>query len=59
VIDVKSRKIIGQLKDEYGRPMYSEKFLDMVFRNGKLTQVSNQFGNGMIMPTAQIPAPVN
>jgi hypothetical protein len=59
VIDVKSRKIIGQLKDEYGRPMYSEKLLDMIFTNVKLTQVANQFGNGLIMPTAQIPAPSN
>jgi hypothetical protein len=56
VIDVKSRKIIAQLKDEFGRPMYSEKLLDMVFTNGKLTQVANQFGNGLIMPTAGIPA---
>jgi DNA-binding beta-propeller fold protein YncE len=47
VIDMKTRKIVGRLKDEYGRPMYSEKTLDMVFANGKLTQVSNQFGNGL------------
>jgi DNA-binding beta-propeller fold protein YncE len=47
VIDMKSRKIIGNLKDEYGRTMHSEKLLDMVFRNGKLTRVANQFGNGL------------
>ena len=46
VIDMKSRKIIARMKDEYGRPMYSEKLLDMVFTNGKLTRVANQFGNG-------------
>jgi len=46
VIDLKSRKIVGRLKDEYGRPMYSEKMLDLIFANGKLTRVSNQFGNG-------------
>ena len=46
VIDVKSRRILAQLKDEYGRPLYSEKMLDMVFTNGKLTKVANQFGNG-------------
>ncbi len=50
VIDTTTRKIVGQLKDEYGRPMYSEKFLDMVFRDGKLIKVSNQFGNGQLMP---------
>ncbi len=47
VIDMKSRKIVGHLKDEYGRPMYSEKLLDMVFTNGKLTRVANQFGNAL------------
>jgi len=47
VIDIKTRKIVGQMKDEYGRPMHSEKLLDMVFTNGKLTRVVNQFGNGL------------
>ena len=27
--------------------MYSEKLLDMIFTNGKLTRVANQFGNGL------------
>jgi len=45
VIDVKTHKILGQLKDEYGRPIYSEKLLDMTFDNGHLQRVSNQFGN--------------
>ena len=45
IIDMKSRKIIGQMKDEYGRTMYSEKLLDMIFNNGKLIRVANQFGN--------------
>lgn len=47
VIDMKTRKIVGHLKDEYGRPMYSEKLLDMLFTDGKLTTVVNQFGNGL------------
>jgi DNA-binding beta-propeller fold protein YncE len=46
VIDMKTRKIVGNLKDEYGRPMHSEKLLDMLFANGKLVRVVNQFGNG-------------
>src|SRR3954462_8612773 len=46
VVDVKTKEIVGQLKDEYGRVMHSEKLLDMVFQNGKLVQVSNQFANG-------------
>jgi DNA-binding beta-propeller fold protein YncE len=48
VIDMKTRKIVGRLRDEYGRPMYSEKMLDMVSTNGKLTRVANQFGNGLV-----------
>lgn len=47
VIDTKTRKIVGHLKDEYGRPLHSEKLLDMLFANGKLTRVVNQFGNGL------------
>jgi DNA-binding beta-propeller fold protein YncE len=47
VIDIKTRKIVGQLKDEYGRPLHSEKLLDMLFADGKLTRVVNQFGNGI------------
>ena len=46
VIDIASRKIVGTLKDEYGRRLHSEKLLDMVFTEGKLTKVSNQFFNG-------------
>jgi DNA-binding beta-propeller fold protein YncE len=48
VIDIATRKIVAQLKDEYGRVMHSEKLQDMVFTEGKLTQVSNQFANGAI-----------
>lgn len=47
VFDMKTRKIVGNLKDEYGRPLHSEKLLDMLFEGGKLTRVVNQFGNGI------------
>jgi hypothetical protein len=50
VIDMQTRKIVGQMKDEYGRTMHSEKLLDMVFTDGKLTRVANQFGNGLAAP---------
>jgi hypothetical protein len=46
VIDVKTHKIVGQMKDEYGRPLQSEKMLDMTFIDGHLQRVSNQFANG-------------
>jgi hypothetical protein len=47
VINMKTRQIVGHLKDEFGRPLYSEKILDMLFVNGKMTRVANQFGNGI------------
>jgi hypothetical protein len=50
VIDIKTRKIVGTMKDEYGRTMHSEKLLDMLFTDGKLTRVANQFGNGLPPP---------
>jgi hypothetical protein len=45
VIDVKTHKIVGQMKDEYGRTMYNEKLLDITFDNGHAQRVSNQFAN--------------
>jgi len=45
IIDVKTHKIVGSMKDEYGHTMYSEKLLDMTFNNGHLQRVSNQFAN--------------
>lgn len=46
VVDTKTHKIVAQLKDEFGKPMHSEKLLDMTFQEGKLQRVVNQFGNG-------------
>ncbi len=47
VVDVKSHKIVGQLKDEYGRYMDSEKVLEMAFdENGKLIRTVDQFSKG-------------
>jgi hypothetical protein len=54
IIDTKTRKIMGQLKDEYGRVMRSEKLLDMTFREGKLQRVASQFGNGQVLSTATV-----
>ena len=44
VVDVKTKKIVAQMKDEYGKPMHSEKFLEMAFSNGKLVRTVSQFG---------------
>lgn len=45
VIDVKTHKIVGQMKDEFGHTMFSEKLLDITFDNGHAQRVSNQFAN--------------
>jgi hypothetical protein len=47
VVNVRTKKIVGQLKDEYGKPMHSEKFLEMAFSNGKLVRTVSQFGQGI------------
>ena len=46
VVDVKTKKIVAQMKDEYGKPMHSEKYLEMAFSNGKLLRTVSQFGEG-------------
>ncbi len=47
VVDVKSHKIVGQLRDEYGRHMDSEKVLDLAFNlDGKLVRKVNEFAIG-------------
>jgi hypothetical protein len=45
IIDIASRKVIGATKDEYGNRLFSEKELEMTFKDGHLQRVSNQFGN--------------
>ena len=47
VVEVKTRKIVAQMKDEYGKPMHSEKLLELAFSNGKLVQTVSQFGQGI------------
>jgi DNA-binding beta-propeller fold protein YncE len=48
VVDVKNHKIVGYLRDEYGRHMDSEKVLDLQFDlNGHLVRTVNQFSNGV------------
>jgi hypothetical protein len=47
VVDVKTKKIVAQMKDEYGKPMHSEKYLEMAFSNGKLVRTVSQFGQGI------------
>lgn len=46
VVDVKAKRIVAQMKDEYGKPMHSEKYLEMAFSSGKLIRTVSQFGQG-------------
>jgi hypothetical protein len=47
VVDVKTHKIVGLLRDEYGRHMDSEKVLDLAFDlNGKMVRKVNEFAIG-------------
>ncbi len=47
IIDVRAHKVIGVMKDEYGRPIHAaEKVLYMTFEGGKLVDTSNQFAIG-------------
>ena len=50
VIDVKTRKIIATLTDEEGRPVHSEKMLQIDFVDGKPVANGDQFGVGRAMP---------
>ena len=45
IIDIKTHKIVGSMKDDNGNKLFSEKLLDMTFDNGRLQRVSNQFAN--------------
>jgi outer membrane protein assembly factor BamB len=46
VIDVRTRKIVATLKDEIGKPVCGSKFIEVHFRDGKVTAMGDQFGLG-------------
>jgi hypothetical protein len=48
VLDVKSHKIVAELKDENGRPVQSEKMIEVDFQGGRPVRVGDQFGIGRI-----------
>ena len=48
IIDAKTKKVVAALADETGRQVQSEKLLELVFSNGKVTQAGNQFGIGAV-----------
>jgi WD40 repeat protein len=48
VIDVATKKIIAGLTDEFGRPVNSEKIVEIAFSNGKPVRATDQFGVGLV-----------
>jgi DNA-binding beta-propeller fold protein YncE len=48
IFDTRTKRIVAALKDEGGRPVQSEKLLEIVFQGGKVTRAGNQFGIGAI-----------
>ncbi len=48
VIDVKTGQIVAELKDELGRPVQSEKLLEVDFRDGEPARAGDQFGVGRV-----------
>jgi DNA-binding beta-propeller fold protein YncE len=50
VIDVKSREIVAALSDEQGRPVHSEKMLEIDFVDGNPIRTGDQFGLGRVVP---------
>jgi DNA-binding beta-propeller fold protein YncE len=46
IIDAKTKKVVAALRDENGRDVQSEKVLDLVIADGKVTRAGNQFGVG-------------
>ncbi|HZU36923.1 MAG TPA: hypothetical protein VFA18_13475 [Gemmataceae bacterium] len=46
VVDTATKKIIAALTDEKGRPVHSEKMVEIDFRKGVPVQVGDQFGVG-------------
>jgi hypothetical protein len=48
VIDVKTRKVLLTLKDEFNNSVGSEKMLEIQFNGNKPVKAANQFGLGYI-----------
>ena len=49
VIDATTKKVIAELKDEFGRNIHSEKQISVLFVNGKPTGAVDRFGLGRMV----------
>jgi hypothetical protein len=48
VIDVKTRKIVATLQDEFYNNVESEKMVEIDFENNKAVKAGDQFGIGKV-----------
>jgi DNA-binding beta-propeller fold protein YncE len=48
IVDVKTRKIVAELKDEEGKPVQSEKIVEIHWTDGKVVRTGDQFGVGRV-----------
>jgi hypothetical protein len=48
VIDAATKQVVGGLTDEHGRPVDSEKIVEITFANGKPVSAGSQFGVGHV-----------
>jgi hypothetical protein len=46
VFDAKTKKVVATLKDENGRAISGSKYIEVHFRDGKVVEMSNEFGLG-------------
>ncbi|MBI1368673.1 MAG: PQQ-binding-like beta-propeller repeat protein [Planctomycetes bacterium] len=46
IFDAHTHKLIAQFKDETGKPVGGSKFIEVHFKNGKVTAMGNEFGLG-------------
>jgi hypothetical protein len=59
VIEVSTRKTVATLADEQGRPVLSEKMVEVDFRDGRPIRTGDQFGLGRVgtsVPSRETPA---
>jgi DNA-binding beta-propeller fold protein YncE len=53
VIDVRTRRIVGRMNDEEGRPVMSEKVVEVHFAGGVPVRAGDQFGVGRARPAGR------
>jgi hypothetical protein len=46
IFDVKTKKLVATFKDEHGNPVGASKYIEVHFRDGKVVEMSNEFGLG-------------